>query len=687
MSSSSSTSRLPLASVLPFALTILLGAFLVFQVQPVFSNSVLPWFGGTPAVWTTCMLFFQVLLFAGYLYAHLITTYLKPRGQFLIHAVLMVAAITTLPIQPDDAWKPNGDESPILYLLTLLAINVGLPYFVLSSTGPLVQKWMSYRKADKSVYRLFALSNIGSLAALLSYPFLFETTMSLTSQSIFWSIAFGVYALCQLMLWANLWNVKKPETQVTKAQANATKPSTGQRQIWLLLPAFASVMLLAITNHVCTDVAVIPFLWVVPLSIYLISFIVCFDRPSWYQPRIYAAVLLSLLVLWQILTFVNVAHWLPIELTYNMLVLFLVCMICHGEAARMKPETTYLTQFYLFLSGGGAIGGLFVGLLCPLLFNSYIEYSLGIFASFAISVVMLIAHRSWTQVDFRSDIVKRLRWVGVFGVLMATMMGARSEQRAMIDVDRNFFGSVRIIQFENGRGMVHGTTLHGTQFNEPRNRVATSYFGRDTGVERAIRYKGKQGPIDVCTIGLGVGTIATYGREGDYYEFIEIDPVVEKFARDYFSFLSDSPADVEVKIGDGRLVLERTEQKYDLMVMDAFSSDAVPAHLMTLEAMQLYKRCLKDNGMIVVNVTNRHLEIAPVLHRLALEMGWSSRQIVRFGTKEDATRGSKWVMIAANDSVFDQPEFQGTVMPEVAEIKKKPLFTDQYHNLFSLLKF
>ncbi|MGI9518336.1 MAG: fused MFS/spermidine synthase [Pirellulaceae bacterium] len=684
------SNKMPLASVLPFALTILLGAFLVFQVQPVFSNSVLPWFGGTPAVWTTCMLFFQVVLFGGYLYAHVLSSRLQPKMQVIVHSILLLVALCTLPIEPDPAWKPAGGESPLLYLLCLLGINVGLPYFVLSSTGPLVQKWLSYRNPDDSVYRLFALSNIGSLAALLTYPFLFEPMLSLSNQSWFWSAGFAVYVVCQLVLLVGLWRVTKPESSEQSPDSDAqapAEPSRGQLQAWLLLPAFASVMLLAVTNHVCQDVAVIPFLWVLPLSIYLLSFIISFDRPAWYRPKLFAAICLGMMLAWTAAEAINPRQWLPVEILYNMAILFLVCMLCHGEVARIKPHTRYLTKYFLYLSAGGAVGGLFVGLICPLVFNSFVEYSLGMFGTAVLAIIMLIAHRSWKDIDFNVDVVRRLRWAAVGVVLLATFMGANKHRRGLIATNRNFFGLVKVLEYQNGHGMVHGNTLHGSQFHKPNHRIATSYFGEPSGIARTLRFKGQQGPIHVCTCGLGVGTMATYGRSGDRYEFIEINPVVEDFARDYFSFLEDSEADVTVHIGDGRLVLERSQDKYDIVVMDSFSSDSVPAHLLTVEAMQLYANRIKPDGLIAVNVINRHLNISHQAHRLAHELGWHSREIRAEANPEHGMFQSQWVVISRDPQVFTDPIFADAITPSAELIEATPAWTDQYHNLFSLLKW
>jgi len=673
-------------ALIPFAAAILLGAFLVFQVQPVISKCVLPWFGGTPAVWTTCMLFFQVLLFGGYLYAHFLTRLFAPKRQAIIHGILLVAAICVLPIQPSNGWKPTGLEGPIIHLLCLLSVHVGLPYFVLSSTGPLVQAWLSYRVCDKSVYRLYALSNIGSLAALLTYPFIVEPIMSVAAQSVTWSIAFVLFAGIQVWLLFGLAQTKinaLPETDSVKTDTNA--PSASVHVVWAGFAAFASMMLLAITNHVCQDIAVIPFLWVLPLSLYLLSFIICFDRPDWYRPKVYAAALIACLVGWKLIGSVSWIHSLPLEIGYYMSILFLVCMLSHGEVARLKPDPKYLTTYYAFLSGGGALGGVFVGLICPMIFSTFFELTAGLCLTWVLGIVVFFSSQTWKTSDAHEKPVSRFGWLAIVLVMITLTLGASSRSSKALINSRSFFGVLKVFETKAGTALAHGRTLHGIQLNEPNRNQPTTYYGFDSGVGRLLTSFEDQS-VKVGVIGLGIGTLASYGREGDRYEFIEINPDCVDIAQTYFTCLSDSEAHIEVVLGDGRLVLERENREYDALILDAFSSDGIPAHLLTIEAMELFKKNLSKRGVIAAHVTNLHLDLAPVVHRLAREMGWHSREIHAKGKSEDALQDSQWILIAEDESIFQLPNLDVARVPDQRRVDSAPLWTDQYHDLFSVLK-
>ena len=380
-------------SIFWFAATTLLGAFLVFQVQPVISKCVLPWFGGTPAVWTTCMLFFQLLLFAGYLYAHLLRTFFRPAVQGMIHLALLVTAALMLPIEPSDAWKPIGSEAPMFYLLWMLTVHVGLPYFVLSSTGPLVQAWLSYQDESDRVYRLYALSNAGSLIALLSYPFIVEPMLSVSNQTIVWSLMFCLFVVVQGVIATGLFRSHEripPREQITPSPPTVCV-TWKTRAAWIALPALASTMLLVITNHVCQDIAVIPFLWVLPLSLYLISFIICFDSPEWYRPKLTAAATLFAIMTIQVEHFLPDSVQLLAEACCYMLTLLGVCLLCHGEVARIKPNASQLTQYYVMLSAGGAMGGILIALICPTVLNTFIELPLTMGIVTAFSGVLFFA--------------------------------------------------------------------------------------------------------------------------------------------------------------------------------------------------------------------------------------------------------------------------------------------------------
>lgn len=693
-----------------FALTTLLGAFLVFQVQPVISKCVLPWFGGTPAVWTTCMLFFQVLLFAGYLYAHLLREWFSPRGQAVVHLVLLSVAAWTLPIAPSDAWKPTGGESPTWYLLWMLAAHVGLPYFVLSSTGPLVQAWLSYRVRSERVYRLYAVSNAGSLVALLSYPFAVEPFLSVSAQSVVWSLLFCLFVLVQGSVAIGLLRLSSQASSAGgRAEAEVqvaleAKPIAaigllepegdlvpGWRVMaaWVLLPALASTLLLTITNHVCQDIAVIPFLWILPLSLYLVSFIVCFDSPQHYRPKLFAAVTLLSLLAIQSRDLFPTSMQLIVEAASCMLMLFGVCLLCHGEVARLKPQVSRLTQFYAMVSAGGALGGVLVAIICPMVFNHFAEWPVAIAIVTALSFLLLFVCRGWGQSTYDWDVAVRLQ-VPVAALVVAPLIAMAVLPRdEVISSDRNFFGVLQVTRTEQGIQLVHGKTIHGIQRHGEASREPTSYYGRDSGIGRTLAaLQQNHRSLHVGVVGLGCGVLATYGREADLFEMIEINPAVMEIAERHFSFLRDSQATFVHHLGDGRLVLERMpETRFDLLVLDAFSSDAIPAHLLTREAFELYRARIADDGVIAVHLSNNHLELVPLVQRLAADLGLEGRAVRSQGDATLATQAANWVIAAdGGDAIWAHPLLSAAEAATPEMLRRAPRWTDQHHNLVSVLK-
>jgi hypothetical protein len=371
-----------------FALTIFAGAFLLFQVQPLIGKYILPWFGGSPGVWTTCMLFFQVLLLGGYAYAHTLSRRLKPRTQAIVHLALLAAALLTLPITPGDHWKPQASGNPTWHILALLAVSLGLPYLVLAATGPLMQEWFRRLTPGTSPYRLYALSNVGSLLALVSYPFYFETQFTRKAQAQFWSWGLLFYALCCAFCAYRVWRQAPVKAlSETETSADIAPPSPGRRGLWLCLPACASILLLAVTNKMCQDVAVIPFLWVLPLGLYLLSFIICFDSPRWYSRFYYTLALVGAMAAVCVALYVGTDMPIVQQVVIYSITLFVGCMICHGELYQLKPHPKHLTSFYLMIAAGGAVGGLFVALIAPVLFSNFYEMHL----SLALIVLLLLA--------------------------------------------------------------------------------------------------------------------------------------------------------------------------------------------------------------------------------------------------------------------------------------------------------
>ena len=742
-----------------YALTILVSAFLLFQVQPVIAKIILPWFGGSAAVWTTCMLFFQMVLLLGYLYSHAVIRYLKPRTQTILHSGLLVLTALVLPILPNVSWKPAPSDEPTMRILGLLAVTVGLPYFMLATTGPLIQAWYARRFHGSMPYRLYALSNVGSMGALISYPFLFEPAFGTHQQATMWSWGYGVFmALCVYTAIRSGSDAAGAASSSSDKGA-ATVPTARTYALWLLLPATASVLLLAITNHLSANVATIPFLWILPLSIYLLTFILCFEGEGWYKRNPYLQLLAVGLGSMAYAMGIDSTGNVPIRILVPLLSigLFTCCMVCHGELVRLKPDARYLTHFYLMISAGGAVGGLLVGLIAPHFFNSFYELPIGL-ALCGIAVLialranpdwgwlagllspgrLLIATlllallgfewqtvwnalaRGWNPEDnLRTSImmgafllagivastvvrggigwIKSQRAAVMSELLVLMLIGyLASEVRATSNgyrvVVRNFYGGMRVR--DNGtpgsldatRTLTHGTINHGEEYLSPaRRHLATTYYGPNTGVGIAVREKQRTGAVRIGVIGLGTGTVASYGRPGDYIRYYEINPLVLNIARTEFFFLPDCKAKLDVAMGDARLSLEReSPENFDVLAVDAFSSDSIPVHLLTREAMELYFHHLKPDGILAVHISNRYLDLQPVLQGETAALHKVARVV---DTEDDETQdvfGATWVLITNPATGFTQEELSNSGPLESKRTVR--LWTDDYSNLFKILK-
>ncbi len=639
------------------------------------------------------MLFFQCLLFAGYLYAHILRTYFRPAIQGVLHLVLLSSAALLLPIEPSDAWKPIGNESPTLYLLWMLGVHVGLPYFVLSSTGPLVQAWLSYRDNSDRVYRLYALSNAGSLVALLSYPFLVEPVLSVTNQSIVWSLLFCAFVLVQGTVAIGLFRVAGKTAEETQQDAkqsqNHLAPTWLTRSTWVALPALASVMLLVVTNHVCQDVAVIPFLWVLPLSLYLVSFIVCFDSPQWYKPKWIAAATLITLGMIQAKDLLPSSIQLIAEASCYMLMLLGVCLLCHGEVARVKPRSELLTQYYALLSAGGAIGGMIVAVFCPIFLSSFAELPFTLSLVTALTFLLFFACQGWSETRYDWSAARRLSFAAVIVMIAPLFALFFAGNDKTIESQRNFFGVLRVEQDEVGISLVHGNTIHGMQRLGQHADQPTTYYGTQSGIGRTLlALQETDDNVRTCVVGLGCGVLATYGREQDEFDMIEINPAVVDIAGRHFTFMKDCPSTIRNHLGDGRLVLERmTNEKFDVLVLDAFSSDAIPAHLLTIEAVELYKQRLDKKGVLAVHVSNNHLDLVPLVHNLAKHAGMSSKVVRAGGDQTLGTKHSTWMLIAgANHALWQHESLASAEQATKSELEHAPFWTDQRHNLVSVLR-
>jgi MFS family permease/SAM-dependent methyltransferase len=666
-----------------YVATIFLSSFLLFLVQPIIARLILPWFGGSAAVWTTCLLFFQALLLAGYAYAHLIEKYSRPRFQALLHSALLAAALATLPIAPAEVWKPSGTEDPVVWILLLLGAAVGLPYFLLAANSPLLQAWFTRARPGENPYRLFAVSNLGSLVALLGYPFLLEPHLGGAGQVKLWSWLFAAFALlCAAVAWLT------PRGKVLDAESTRVAPlAKGDVVLWVVLSAAGSVLLLAVTNHLTQNVASVPLLWLAPLTLYLLSFILTFEGKGWYRPEW----LWSLLLVW-----IGAMGWLivdddfqfdlPVQLGIFLPGLFLGCLFCHGELYRLRPAPGRLTAFYLTVAAGGALGGVLVAVAAPLAFSGYYELGIGLVVLAALAAVCF---------GRLGRVPRYLSLAVLLGIAGCAAYDSMRYQRDVRVASRSFYGVLRVKQYgvdgdeSQLRRLVHGAIMHGEQFmHESRRGMLTTYYHQDSGIGGAIRSLGER-PARVGVIGLGVGTIAAYGRPGDVYRFYEIDTRVMRVALHEFTYLADSKAKIELALGDARLTLEREPpRRFDVLAVDAFSSDAIPVHLITREALGVYLRHVEPDGIVAFHVSNRFLDLIPVVARLAKENGAHAVLVRDDPDEEEDYQRSRtdWVLVSRDAAALKRKEIveRGAVDPE--ERSDWRTWTDDYSNLIQILK-
>lgn len=733
------------------ALTIFISAFLLFQVQPLISKFILPWFGGSPAVWTTAMLFFQCTLFLGYVYSHLLFSRLSLAKQVRVHIVLLaLASIMAIFVIPLDSLKPQGTEDPTIRILLLLTLCVGLPYAVLSTTGPLIQAWFSRAYPGRSPYRLFSLSNMGSLIALGSFPFVFEPFMELKSMGRFWMIGFWVFAGLCAACGLSMLRITHRELESRDASTDHVEgnlPLLWQRLSWVGLSGLSSLMFIATTNHVCHDIATVPFLWIIPLALYLLTFIICFDHPRWYVRELWCGLCIAAI-------FTLVCLDLDLGFVQNLVLhfgtMFLICMVCHGELVTLRPQNRrFITEYYLLISAGGALGGLFITLIATRFFDEYYEWPLGLLLSFVIAGGVLGA------------IAIRKKWLGAasqlavgIGLVLATGYvgwcldpfdwlrsgeGSGIKKVTLLQA-RNFYGTVSVtdrqytqpIPAEENDGIARGldsgyrsfwsgNVLHGRQWTDPKKReLPLTYYDKESGVGQTLQYCIEQTHRDkslkFAVVGLGSGALAAYARPAqgtrtaDECVMYEINPLVEKIAREHFWYLPDYEQRlgkaIEVRLGDARLTMEREKlQEYDVIVLDAFSGDSVPAHLLTREAFEIYRKHLKKNsdgtiaGMICIHITNTYLNLYPVVKNAAEQVLKSKfTSVYKVSKSQDLLMRSHYFMMSNDQTFLDRtPMVPPYALDSKAGGKEKnrkvidqdwsgiPLWTDHYSTIFNIL--
>ena len=732
--------------LLLFSLSLFVSATLLFVVQPLFAKMVLPLLGGTPAVWNTCMVFYQAALLAGYAYAHLAIRWLGVRRQALVHLVLLLLVFLTLPIAIREGWTPPTAANPIPWLFLLLLISVGLAFFVVSTTAPLLQRWFAAtgHPAARDPYFLYVASNLGSMLALLAYPVLLEPFLRLKTQSLLWTCGYGVLVLliagCAACLYRNPAASQSPDSPPedpsgTPEPFGLEKPTAGRRLRWVLLALAPSSLMLGLTSYVTTDIAAVPLLWVIPLALYLLTFVIVFARRPLIPHRVmvrvqpFLVIPLVLLFAWQS---DSTFSWLILGL--HLAVFFAIAMVCHGELAQTRPPTAYLTEFYLWMAVGGVLGGLFNALVAPLVFNSIAEYPLVIILAcllrpsrapepsplsrildFALPLglgallagLILRFHTSPSELDGTSTIIaagtlamvcysfrnRPLRFGLALGAIMVAGIFSTADQDNILLKHRSFFGVITVSQDADYRYLMHGTTLHGAQSREEaRRREPLTYYTPQGPIGQLMSNLSPEGAARrVAVVGLGTGTLASYGEPGQQFTFYEIDPAMVSMAWNprYFSYLRDSRARVEVVLGDGRLSLARApDHHYSMIFLDAFSSDAVPVHLLTREALRLYLAKLTDHGVLVFNATNRYINLLPVLANLARDAGlvglYQYDDTLSEEEQAELKSYSKWVVMARRGSDLDQLAATGH-WQHLRPPADKNVWTDDYSDIISHL--
>jgi len=679
-----------------YAATIFISAFLLFLVQPVMAKQILPWFGGSAAVWTTCLVFFQTALLAGYAYSDVVVHRLTARGQLKLHATLLVISLAVLPIVPAAHWKPDGTENPSWLILGLLTITIGLPYFLLSTTSPLVQAWFARARPGASPYRLFALSNFASMLALVGYPFLLEPWAPTRAQALGWSAGYALFVvLCIAAGWASTRHARSPALRgIETARTDAAgidgpdgAPTAARQVLWCALAATGSMLLLAVSNHITQNIAAVPLLWIAPLALYLLTFILCFDTSGWYRPEMFRSMLAAALgVMAWTLADSNLTHELALQIGVFLGGLFIACMFCHGELVRLKPSPRYLTRFYLMISLGGAIGSAAVGIVAPLVLRAHFELA---------GVLVLCAALLLWQVRREPVAYGVLALIASLVAIGCGGWGIVEFYSNTVIATRNFYGVLRVQAFGEDDdayrrlSLVHGTILHGTQYLAPdlRHRPST-YYTPSSGIGRAIEsLHPSVTPLRVGVIGLGTGTIAAYGSKGDVYRFYDINPAVLAIAQRDFTYLSDSDATIELALGDARLSLEREPpQQFDVLAVDAFSSDAIPVHLITYEALAVYLRHMKPDGIVAFHVTNRFLDLIPVVEALARAHGLAAVHVPDEAEGEDGIGSrSDWVLLAKDPARLERPPIAEATEPIAARPDWR-LWTDDFNNLVQVLR-
>ena len=644
------------------------------------AKRILPWFGGSAAVWSICLVFYQTALLAGYLYARLLSRWVPAGRQSLIHVALLIGSVVLSPIAPSQSWKPVPSSDPTWLILAVLTRYIGLPFIALAATTPLLQAWLA-RAGYEAPYRLFALSNLASLAALLTYPLLIEPSLDTTTQITAWRIIYGVFAtLCAVCAWFSVTEGALLPT--AKADDEWTPP--WRKIYWFTLPACSSMLLLSVTNHLDQDVAAVPLLWVLPLAVYLLSFIVSFGGGRIYRRALWLRLLaFALGVLGYSIYNVNSIEALQVSLPVFLGGLFVCCTFCHSELNRLRPQPADLTTFYLLIAAGGAAGAIFVGLVAPSVFTAIYELPLSLALTAALTILLIWPEGAWPV---------RLLWIGATAAMLAVVIAnVKAYHADALSLRRSFYGSLRVVQSPHAgpqqtRTLFHGIVEHGAQYLWPPQRMRpTTYYGPGSGIGIVLR-ESFPSPKRVGLVGLGVGTLAAYSQLGDTFRFYEINRQIIDIAQSLFFYVRESRAQTEIIEGDARLSLEGdSSPPFDVLALDAFSGDAIPVHLLTREAFVIYERHLKPQGVLAFHVSNGFLDLAPVVQQLATAAGFRAVLVRSHTNDDDLTLAADWVLVTNNRAVLDNPSIRLLALPVGSRADLRP-WTDDYNNLLQILR-
>jgi hypothetical protein len=719
-----------------FTFVVFANALLLFLVQPMFARLVLPLLGGSPSVWTTCMLFFQSTLLAGYLYVHVSIRLLGERRQAILHAALVCLPALALPIHLSASGSAPGNGAPILWLLTTMATSVGLPFFVVATSAPLLQRWYaSSSRGGRDPYFLYAASNAGSFAALILYPTVVEPNLSLRTQGLLWTGAYAVAATLTVVCAATLFRKIVPGSNVALQSSTSNDLIRGSRRLgWLALSCVPSSLMLAVTTHLSTDVAAAPLLWIVPLGIYLLTFVIAFSRRGVGAVALSARVLPLTLLPLVIFMITDARPPLNVMLPLHLVTFAALTMQCHGRLAADRPAPYQLTEYYLWIAAGGALGGLFNTLVAPRVFVTVAEYPMAIVAG-----CFLIASREQFRAVLRAprgligpvvagviavaalSIVPRLHLdiravlsmlavaaaicfsvsrdharfaIGVgslFGAVVISVLTASPASARWLYSERTFFGVYRLQLDPTDRflSMSHGTTVHGRQLFGALHPEPLTYYYRGSPIGNLFAARATAKPMSVGVIGLGVGSLAAYARPGDRWRFYEIDPAVETIARDtrFFHFLDACGGTCTVVVGDARLSLQSETARHDILVFDAFSSDAIPMHLLTREAVEIYLSRLAPGGVLAFHISNRHIDLRPVMARLGREYSLSTvmRTDAISPNNREGRASSEWVVMARHRADLGSLLVDPKWVPLVADAE--PVWSDDFSNLWTVIRW